>query len=366
MNALKASGAAVCMGFLLALPTAAQAAPAQAAPAQAAPAQAAPAQAAPAQAAPAQAAPAQAAQIGISYVPPKNPAHQPLYEQLKEHRALEKLQGLLSRFRLPRTLTLKLEGCDGDSNAWYEDDAVTVCYEYLDDIWRNAPAKTTADGLTPIDAVLGPLLDVFFHETGHALFDMLKLPVLGREEDAADQLSAYLMLQFGKAEARRLILGTAHAYKSELRSATAGITLVLSGLALIAFGALVRRWRWWMMGGGAAVAMSAAVYFALTSYYVSRKEYADVHGTPAQRFYNLLCIAYGADAQLFGDLVHKGYLPKDRAEGCAEEYQQIVYAFDTLIGPHIDQGLAESAMKDIVLPDRKTRLPRRPRPGGVK
>jgi hypothetical protein len=27
----------------------------------------------------------------------------------------------------------------------------------------------------------------------------------------------------------------------------------------------------------------------------------DVHGTPAQRFYNLLCIAYGADAQLFGD-----------------------------------------------------------------
>src|SRR5688572_32230290 len=51
--------------------------------------------------------------------------------------------------------------------------------------------------------------------------------------------------------------------------------------------------------------------------------HAGEHGTPAQRFYNLVCIAYGADAQLFADLVQKGYLPKERAEGCAEEYQQV-------------------------------------------
>jgi hypothetical protein len=36
-------------------------------------------------------------------------------------------------------------------------------------------------------------------------FEMLRLPVLGREEDAADQVSAYIMLQLGKVEARRLI-----------------------------------------------------------------------------------------------------------------------------------------------------------------
>jgi hypothetical protein len=313
-----------------------------------------------------QAAPAQAAQIGISYVPPKKPAHQALYELLKEYGALEKLQELLGRFRLPRPLALKLQGCDGDSNAWYDDDTVTVCYEYLDDIWRNAPAKTTRDGLTPIDAVLGPLFDVFFHETGHALFDMLKVPVLGREEDAADQVSAYLMLQFGKAEARRLILGTAHAYKSELQTATAVITSVVASLVLIAIGVLVRRLRWWMMGSGAVLAIAAVGYFALTSYYIARKQYADEHGTPAQRLYNLLCIAYGADAQLFAEFVQKGYLPKERAEGCAEEYRQVVYAFETLIGPHIDQSLAEGVMKDGLLPDGKTRLPRRPRPGLTK
>jgi len=28
--------------------------------------------------------------------------------------------------------------------------------------------------------------DLFLHELGHAVFDLLKIPVLGREEDAAD------------------------------------------------------------------------------------------------------------------------------------------------------------------------------------
>ena len=51
---------------------------------------------------------------------------------------------------------------------------------------------------------------MFLHETGHAVFNMLQIPVLGREEDAADQFAAYLMLRLGKDEARRMILGSAY------------------------------------------------------------------------------------------------------------------------------------------------------------
>ena len=36
--------------------------------------------------------------------------------------------------------------------------------------------------------------------------------------------------------------------------------------------------------------------------------YADEHGTPAQRLYNLLCIAYGSDIKLFADLGEKQFL----------------------------------------------------------
>src|SRR5215467_11004525 len=46
----------------------------------------------------------------FEYVPPTNPAHQPLYDLLKQHRTLEKLQEVFSPFRLPIDLTLKTIG----------------------------------------------------------------------------------------------------------------------------------------------------------------------------------------------------------------------------------------------------------------
>ena len=137
-----------------------------------------------------QAAPARANRVSVSYVPPKNPAHQPIYAQLKEVSFLEKLQQFLTPFRLPRALLVKVEGCDGDANAFYENNVITICYEYIELLRKTMPAETTAAGVTPIDAIVGPLVDTGLHEFGHALFDMLQLPVLGREEDAADQVSA--------------------------------------------------------------------------------------------------------------------------------------------------------------------------------
>jgi Putative metallopeptidase len=29
---------------------------------------------------------------------------------------------------------VKTKGCDGESNAWYEDGAITICYEYIEEI----------------------------------------------------------------------------------------------------------------------------------------------------------------------------------------------------------------------------------------
>jgi len=52
----------------------------------------------------------QADRIQISYVQPKNPAHEPILKLLKERQVLEKFKGLLSPLRLPRPLTLKMLG----------------------------------------------------------------------------------------------------------------------------------------------------------------------------------------------------------------------------------------------------------------
>jgi len=62
-----------------------------------------------------------------------------------------------------------------------------------------------------------------------------------------------------------------------------------------------------------------------------------VHSVPAQRYYNLLCLAYGEDPKQFADLVEKKLLPEARAQSCVEEYRQLDYAVRKLIYPYFDQ-----------------------------
>ena len=249
-------------------------------------------------------------QVRISYVSPKNPAHQQVYELLKERQSLEKLQEFLSPFRLQWTLNISLTECDGEADAMYSDDTITICYEYIEELREYMPAKTTAAGIEPIDTLVGPFFDTVLHEFAHALFDYLDVPVLGREEDAADQVSAYIYLQTGKAEARRLIMGTVYTYLMEAKDTDPP----------------------------------------------SMAEFADEHGTPEQRAFNLICMAYGADQELFGDLPALGGLPQKRADNCEEEFELISLAYQALIGPHVDPELAKKMFDRTWLPEKTSQM----------
>lgn len=250
-------------------------------------------------------------QIRVSYIPPDNPEYQPIYKLMKEDRhTLERLQEILSPFRLPWTLEISLTECDGEADAMYWDGTITICYEYFDELWSNMPANTTAAGIAPLDTVSGPFMDTILHEFAHALFDYLDIPVLGREEDAADQVAAYIYLQLGQAEARRLIMGTIYTYLMEVEDTDPP----------------------------------------------SIEEFADEHSTSEQRAYNLMCMAYGADPELFGDVAVWGGLPKERIEICEEEFELIGYAYDTLIGPHIDPDLAKKVFDRTWLPEKTSRI----------
>jgi hypothetical protein len=238
--------------------------------------------------------------IKIRYVPPEHAAHQEIYTDLKQHGSLEKLQKFFSPVRLPETLRISLSECDGEADAFYEDAEITICYEYIKELIDNMPQTKTPSGIEPIDTIIGPFAEVSLHEFAHALFEMLELPVFGREEDAADQLAAYILLQFGDSEARRLIAGAAFAYHmDEVKSDPCR----------------------------------------------SIEDYADEHATPAQRFFNVLCIAYGADKKLYAEIVKGGYLPLARAEYCDEEYEQVQDAYEELVQPHIDTAMVEELRK---------------------
>src|SRR5262249_51803567 len=87
-------------------------------------------------------------------------------------------------------------------------------------------------------------------------------------------------------------------------------------------------------------------------------DFSDVNSTPQQRFFNLLCIAYGANQELFSDFVKKGYLPEDRADECRNEAQLAFFAFNRLIMPNVDKNLARQALAKQWLPPVNRPLPR--------
>ena len=238
--------------------------------------------------------------VSIIYEPPENPAFHDLYDLLRERHALESIREILSPFRSQEALTIKTAECKA-INASYGRESfkptVTVCYELLKHILGSLPNEDNPDGFTPADAAVGQFFFVTLHEVGHAIFDILDVPMFGHQEDAADNFATYIMLQFGEGQAHRLIGGAA--------------------------------WSWRAYLGD--YKKNPVVPTRLSAF-------AGDHGLPQERFYNLICLAVGADHVGFADL--ENYLPASRAPHCSYEYQTLMRAFEKEITPHIDHEMA--------------------------
>ena len=249
------------------------------------------------------------AAANVEYQAPANPIHQPLYDRLRAERWLERMQGVVQHIRMPEPVRFRLANCGGRVEAWFFSRTVAVCYEYLQVVIRRAEAGQLPAWVTREEALAGAFVDALLHEFGHAMIEHLKLPVLGREEEAADQISALLMLRLGQDRAVGLVKGTAQVYLS---------------------------WMNWYernpqgrLGTGALVAEASS------------------HPTPAQRLYNLVCLAIGADQAKFESLGKAIDLPQDRAEDCDDEYTLHNTALERLLGQHTDPALEAEARKAL-------------------
>jgi hypothetical protein len=120
------------------------------------------------------------------------------------------------------------------------------------------------------------------HETGHLLIAELDLPVLGREEDAADQLGFIsLFLTYARqndADIYAKLLDVADYWRLEWRRPKPD-------------NEEVHAW--------------------------------DSHGLDAQRFYNLACLIYGSDPDALEWVPQITGLPVERALYCDQEYSQV-------------------------------------------
>lgn len=138
--------------------------------------------------------------------------------------------------------------------------------------------------------ILGNTLFILYHELGHALIDLLGLPVLGHEEDAADNLASIMMIPDQPDPVMdELIVAAADGwYLGDLWQQEAGNAEP----------------SWW-----------------------------GEHSLDMQRFYSVVCLMYGSDPAGFAELADSVNLPSDRRTSCAGDYQQARAGWSRLLEP---------------------------------
>ena len=114
------------------------------------------------------------------------------------------------------------------------------------------------------------LLAIFYHELGHAVIHQMDVPIFGQEEDAADSLSILLIDALYESDDAEVI-----AYDS------------------------------------------ASLFWAEAQ---NEPAFWDTHGPDEQRYFNTVCLFYGADPDGREEFAQDLELPQERADGCEDEF----------------------------------------------
>lgn len=202
-------------------------------------------------------------------------------------------EDITSTLKLPYDIPVKASQCDEANDYWSsEDKAIILCYE---DVTNSLKVFTALGDADPGAGTFNTAMESFYHEVGHMVIDVYDLPATGREEDAADQVSAYLLLRPDN-------------------DGTVGADYV---------DAIIDTARWYRESS------------AENGDQVDDGALADVHSPDKARMYNFECWAYGADPNHSAALVTDGLLPQDRADGCADEYAKLSSSWSTLLEPYL-------------------------------
>ena len=209
-------------------------------------------------------------------------------------------------FALPHDIPITLKEC-GEPTAFYSPNerAIVLCYEHIVEIEDiiferyepEAHPLNHTEGGTYSDVVWYDAVSfsdsvitwTLYHEVGHALIDIYDLPVVGMEENAADQIATILVNDhYGN-----------------------------------------------MMNNNVVT-----YWYELAPDNYHHHAYAGVHALDDQRAYNVACWVYGSDTTDPFELLN--FLPEYRAEWCEDEYSKAERSWNALLSPYApesEQGL---------------------------
>ena len=140
-----------------------------------------------------------------------------------------------------------------------------------------------------MEFVVGNTLFVMAHEMGHVVIYEMNMPVLGREEDAADSFAVLIALHMRSAFSERVLIEAAKGWVlSSYRDKKAGNALA----------------------------------------------FYDEHGLDLQRAYNVVCMMVGSDPEKYKTLATETKLPEERQKSCVRDYRTAAWSWEEMLKPH--------------------------------
>lgn len=232
---------------------------------------------------------AHANQVSITYQTPLDVAETAIQQQLKASSEITETLALINdTFELKEPLHIIFGGEDGplfDS----ESHSILFPYTFINEVEsRFTAADYENTGRSIHDATIDAVMHTLFHELAHALIFMHELPIVGKEEDAADGLASILLIAF--------------------------------------------------FNNGQEIAISAADLFDLESTDIEifeEDDFWDEHSLDIQRYYSTLCHVYGSDPEQYAHIAQDTAFSEERAELCIEEYESLSQSWFALLAPYI-------------------------------
>lgn len=225
--------------------------------------------------------------LQVRRIEPANSAEQRAAHLLKDAAVVSELATFVSAtFVLPERLTLELGASDGPL---YDPSRKLIAMpygfvEYVQRLFRESGEAFDQDELDTV--ALDVLEHTLYHELGHALVEMLQLPVVGKEEDAVDSLATILLIESFE-EGPDMVASVADLFYLEEQAGGEGVSF-------------------W-----------------------------DDHSLDIQRFYTALCLVYGSDPENNADLVEDLEIDDERLAQCPDVYQRALESWLKLLNPHL-------------------------------
>jgi hypothetical protein len=159
-----------------------------------------------------------------------------------------------------------------------------------------------------VEFVAGNTLVLLSHELGHVLIAEMHLPLLGREEDAADTYAALRMLTFGTSFSQH-----------ELAQAAQG----------------------WFLNDRRDQEIG------------EKPLYYDEHNLSQQRAYQILCLMVGSDPDKFKGLADQMKMPQERQRTCKRDFAKTSEGWQTVLKPWLREPGDPEPKIDVVYGDGK-------------